>query len=305
MSRRVVIRIADLPARRALHGPRSGLAIGPPRRLVRLARIVALAVIIGMAIAYLYFAASAWHMADAAAYWNAAVRLRDGRELYPVVSNVEASDVYRYSPWFAWLAIPFTYLPMQLAGAIWSAVLVAASTIAMMPLARRGAWLGIVFFWPVLIGISAIGNVQPLMIAALMLGVERRSGPLWIAMAASLKVFPLLYVLVYVGRGEWRKAGLTLAMTALFVGPFLVYRLEHYPTSAGGAAVLIAWPLLYLAVAAASGLLTLMLARSPWAWLAAATTVCLSLPRLFVYDVTYMLIGGAHEPSQPQQVDGQ
>ena len=40
-----------------------------------------------------------------------------------VVGNVEASDVYRYAPWFAWLTVPFTYLPIWLAGAIWSLML--------------------------------------------------------------------------------------------------------------------------------------------------------------------------------------
>ncbi len=269
------------------------LDLHPPRLLVRVARIVALAVIIGMSIGYLYFAISAWHMTDAGAYWNAAMRLREGHELYPVVPNVEASDVYRYSPWFAWLAIPFTYLPLPVAGAIWSLILVAASTVAVIPLARRRAWLGVAFFWPMLIGISAIGNVHALMIAALVLGVERRSGPLWIAMAASLKAFPILLVLVYIGRREWRRAAACLVLTAVLVSPFLLYPLDHYPTSAGGAAVLITWPVVYVAVVAASIGATLWLARSRYGWLAGAVGVCLALPRFFLYDVTYLLVGAA------------
>ncbi len=267
----------------------------PPRLLVRAARMLALAIIIGMSIGYLYFAVSAWHMTDAGAYWNAAMRLRDGQELYPVVPNVEASDVYRYSPWFAWLAIPFTYLPQAVAGAIWSLILVASSTLAVVPLARRKAWLGVAFFWPMLIGISAIGNVHPLMIAALVLGVERRTGPLWIAMAASLKAFPLLFVLVYIGRREWRRAAACLVLTAVFVAPFLLYPLDHYPTSAGGAAVLLTWLPVYVVVLVAAVVVTLTLARTKWAWLAAAATVCLSLPRFFVYDSTYLLIGMTEE----------
>jgi hypothetical protein len=274
------------------------LDIQPPRLMVRSARIVALAIIIGMAIGYLYWAASAWKMTDAGAYWNAAMRLREGQDLYPVVPNVEASDVYRYSPWFAWVAVPFTFLPIQVAGALWSAILIGASTMAVVPLARRRLWLGVIFFWPMLIGISAIGNVHALMIAALVLGIERRSGPLWIAMAASLKAFPIVLVLVYIGRREWARAVASLTLTGVLVAPFLLYRLDHYPTSAGGAAVLIAWPSVYTIIIAVSMAATLLLTRTKWAWLAGATTVCLALPRFFVYDITYLLAGTVQEQGE-------
>jgi hypothetical protein len=273
----------------------------PPRLLVRAARILALAIIIGMAVGYLYWAVVEWKMPDAEAYWNAALRLRHGQELFPMVPDVEASDVFRYSPWFAWLAVPFTFLPIQVAGALWSAVLIAASTVAVVPLVRRRAWLAAVLFWPILIAISTNGNVQALMIAALVLGVERRSGPLWIAAAASLKAFPILYVLVYVGRREWWKAAVTFVLTAVLVAPFLLYSLEHYPTSAGGAGVLITWPVVYVVVVAVSAGLALWLGRTRYGWLAAAVTVCLALPRFFLYDVTYLLVGTAspangHDP---------
>ena len=45
----------------------------------RLARIVALAVIIGIGFFNLYQAALHWTLSDAAAYWNAGMRLREGR----------------------------------------------------------------------------------------------------------------------------------------------------------------------------------------------------------------------------------
>jgi hypothetical protein len=269
------------------------LDIHPPRLLVRAARIVALAIIIGMAIGYLYWAVAEWKMPDAEAYWNAAMRLRHGQELFPVVPNVEASDVFRYSPWFAWLTVPFTFLPIQLAGAIWSAILIGASTLAVMPMVRKRAWLGVVLFWPILIAISTNGNVQALIIAALVLGVERRSGALWIAAAASLKAFPLLFVLIYIGRREWAKAAVTVTLTAVLVAPFLLYPLEHYPTSAGGAAALYAWPVVYAAVVGMSVVATLLLAGTRYSWLTGATTTCLALPRFFLYDITYLVVATA------------
>jgi len=147
---------------------------------VRLARTVALAVIIGIGIFNLLQAATHWTLSDAAAYWNAALRLREGAPLYPVVANVDASEVYRYAPWFAWLAVPFTWLPLQVAGALWSALLLAGSGLALVPLARARAWVAVAFFAPILVGISAVGNVHPLLIASLVWTVERRSGPFWI-----------------------------------------------------------------------------------------------------------------------------
>jgi hypothetical protein len=273
-----------------------------PRRVVRLARLVTIAVVVGMGISFLYWAAVTWEMPDAGAYWQAALRLRAGEPLYPVLGDVEASDVYRYAPWFAWLAVPFTFLPIQVAGLIWSAILVAASTAAVWPLVRERRWLLVAFFWPILIGISAIGNVHALMLAPLVHGLERRSGPLWIALAASLKAVPILLVLVYLGRREWWRAAATLALTALLVAPALRYDLSGYPTGAAQAGLLINWPPVYLVIVGCAVVLTLLLARSRWGWLAAATATTLALPRFFVYDVTLLLVGtvparGREDPS--------
>jgi hypothetical protein len=52
-------------------------------------------------------------------------------------------------------------------------------------------------------------------------------------------------------------------------------------------------------VLAAAVIATVALARTKWAWLAAAATVCLSLPRFFVYDSTYLLIGTTNEHRKP------
>jgi len=269
------------------------------RTQVRLARTVALAVIIGIGLFNLYQAATHWTLSDAAAYWNAALRLREGEPLYPVLVNVDASEVYRYAPWFAWVAVPFTYLPQQLAGALWSAVLLVASAAALMPLARARAWLLVALFAPILVGISAVGNVQSLMIAALVWGVERRGGPLAIGAAASLKIFPILVVVAYIGRGEWWRAVTAIAVAAALWAPALLHDLRGYATEAGQAAAIFAVPMLWAVVVGAGIGVTLRLARTRFAWVAAATTVALSLPRLFVYDVTYLMVGAAPTPRRP------
>ena len=258
---------------------------------VRLARTVALAVIIGIGIFNLIAAVTHWTLSDAAAYWNAAERLRDGAPLYPVLTDVDASEVYRYAPWFAWLAVPFTYLSVQLAGVVWSALLLLGSALALVPLVRMRAWLAVALFAPILVGISAVGNVQPLLIAPLVWSVERRSGPLWIGVAASLKVFPILFALVYLGRGQWPRALVAVAVAVVLWAPALLYDLRGYATEAGQAASLISAPILWAVVVGAAIGVTLRLARGPFGWLAAAVSVVVALPRLFVYDVTYLMVG--------------
>ncbi len=266
---------------------------------VRLARTVALAVVIGIGLFNVYQAAINWTLSDASAYWNAALRLRDGAALYPVLSDVDASEVYRYAPWFAWLTVPFTFLSVQVAGALWSVLLLGASIIAIIPLARARAWLLVAFFAPILVGISAVGNVQPLLIAALVWSVERRGGPIWIGVAASLKIFPILFAVVYLGRREWNRAAVAVGVGAVLWAPALLYDLRGYATDAGEAASLFALPALWVVVVASALAITLRLAPTRFAWLAAATTVVLSLPRLFVYDVTYLMVGAVPEGHQP------
>jgi len=265
-------------------------------RQKRLARTVVLGLVIGLGIGNLYWSFAQWTLSDAGAYWHAAQRLREGAGLYPVVTNVEASDVYRYAPWFAWLAIPFTYLPVRVAGAVWSLILVLASIAAVVPMARRQGWIQVSFFFPILIGISAVGNVHALMIAWLVWGVERRSGPLWIALAASLKGVPFLLTLVYVGRRQWGRAAATLVLTILLVAPAFLYDLRGYVTDAGSATMLTGTPILFAGVVAVVSLITMAAARGRFAWLAASAAVVLATPRFFIYDISYLLVSFPSSP---------
>lgn len=262
-----------------------------PPVAARLARTVVLALVIAIGLFNLYQAATNWTLSDAEAYWNAGVRLREGAALYPAVASVDGSDVYRYAPWFAWAAVPVTYLPQTMAGILWSGLLLVASGWALVPLVRARAWLLIALFGPILVGISAVGNVHPMLIAVLVHGVDRRAGPAAIAVAASLKIFPLLLALVYAGRRQWAQLGISVALAALLWAPALAYDLSAYATDPGQAAFLYGIPVLYFIAAGAGIGVTLALARTRWAWLSASTTVALSLPRFFVYDVTYLMIG--------------
>lgn len=247
--------------------------------------------VVGFGIAQLLLTVTDWHLRDMDAYWDAAMRLRSGGELYPPLSNAEASDTYRYAPWFAFVWVPLTFLPKSAVGVLWSLALLSASWLALRPALRAQAWMVVALFAPVLIGISAIGNVHPMLVAALVHGLERRSGPVWVGLAASLKVTPILFVLIYVGRGEWRRAAAATALAGLLAGHGLVFDLSHYPVDAGAASGLVALPVLYALLVGISMGVTLRQAGSGSGRLAAAATVTLASPRLFVYDASYVLVG--------------
>jgi hypothetical protein len=232
--------------------------------------------------------------ADVAAYWNAAERLRAGEPLYaPGAAN--ASDLYRYAPWFAAAWIPLTYLPREAVTAGWVGLMLAAAALSTLPLLRRGpgGWAAFAIFAPLQLQGAVFGNVQPLLVLLLMWGVERRGGPLWIAIGASLKAVPLLLALVYAGRGEWRRALLSTGLTALLVLPAVLFDLSGYSTSPGPNQTSLAGvsPLVFLPVAAASLVVTWVLARTPYAWAAAGLAMVLSLPRLLPYQLGFLLVG--------------
>ena len=255
----------------------------------RLARLAVTALIVGIGISQIILTLGDWHLSDMGAYWDAAHRLRDGEHLYPALADAEASSVYRYAPWFAWLWVPISLLPIEAARVLWSSLLLAASALALLPFVRARAWLLVWLFAPILVGISAIGNVQPLIVAGLVLGLERRTGPLWIAGAASLKAVPILFVITYLGRRQYARAGVAVVATALLVAPMLFFDLSNYPTGGGAATMLIDVPVVYAVVVGAAILVSLKLARTGHGWLASSTAVALALPRFFVYDLTFLM----------------
>jgi hypothetical protein len=267
-----------------------------------------LALLFGLAsYALLTYALSREVGADVAAYWNAAERLRDGQPLY-VPGEPNASDLYRYAPWFAAAWVPLTFLPRDAVVAGWVALMVVAAVVSTVPLLWRGptGWAAFALFLPLQLQGSIFGNVQPLLVLMLMWGVERRSGPLWVAIGASLKAVPLVMALVYAGRGEFGKAGWALALTVILVAPMLLFDLSSYPTSPGpnqqslaGVSLLLFVPIAALSLAGAY-----LMARTPYRWLAGAVAMVASLPRLLTYEAGFMLIGMPFRPrAEPGKPD--
>ena len=101
---------------------------------------------------------------DVAAYWNAAERLRNGETLY-AAGAANASDLYRYAPWFAFAWIPLTYLPFEAVVSAWVGLMVAAALFLHGAAAQLGptGWAAFAFFMPLQLQGAVFGNVQPLL----------------------------------------------------------------------------------------------------------------------------------------------
>jgi hypothetical protein len=273
------------------------------RSVIRAARLIALAIVIGWSLANVIQRVGDWTLSDMNAYWNAAMRLRDGAPLYPPLSDPGAADVYRYSPWFAWAWVPITYLPHAVVSIAWSVMLASASLVTAGLIARRGSLTAIALgslIGSLLLWSAASGNVQPLLVSLMAWGVERRSGPVWIGLATSLKIFPMLYALVYVGRREWSRAAIALLIGAGLFAWTLAYDLSNYPRSVSDSPnpLLGMGPVAYGAVILGGAALTLLYARKRFGWLAAAMTVFIAIPRASLIDLSHAAVGAVSGASQ-------
>jgi len=196
------------------------------------------------------------------------------------------------------LWVPLTYLPRQAAELIWAAGPGAASLAVLWGLLRlrTAASLALALaLAPMFLGLVQVGNVQPLVVVMLAFGISRRSGPLWIALAASLKAVPILYVLIYAARREWRRVTVAVAATALLVFPILLTGLSGYTTDPGASFSLYhyASPLVWALVGGAATVLAAWLAwrQSPFVWVATSIAVMLVAPRAHPTYATFLVVG--------------
>jgi hypothetical protein len=125
--------------------------------------------------------------------------------------------------------------------------------------------------------------------------VERRYlGPLSIAAAASLKAFPALFAIVYLARREWDRFVLAVVASLALVAPMLFYDLSDYTISPGFSITASVWaPPLYAVLAVSALIGAALMRRTRFRWLAAGTSVTLTMTRLLWYDLTFLLAGVA------------
>ncbi|MBA3688824.1 MAG: DUF2029 domain-containing protein [Chloroflexi bacterium] len=267
------------------------------RRRLGVTQVIVLAICIGFGLAFVISNVRSWELEDADAYWNAALRVRDGLPLYiPVDPAADEMTAFRYAPWFAWLWVPLTFLPKDVVQVGWSLLLIGATAAAIFPLTQQRTVAAIclaVLLGGLLVRSASTGNVHALLVAGLVYGGPRRSGPIWIGIAASLKIAPIAYAMVYVGQRDWGRAALSLAVAAILFAPAFLYDLRGYPSDPGDSLSLlsIAGPVPWAGLAVVALVVAFALARSKAAWGAASVAVLSLIPRLELYSLTYLLVG--------------
>jgi uncharacterized membrane protein len=175
--------------------------------------------------------AFAYHAAtepmDFRVYWHGTRGVLDGtRPVYGPESGLGWPMHYRYPPLFLLLFAPLTLLPLELAAALWSllkglVVIVLSRAIAVRLGfgARREEWLvPLLLMGPYMVGELHFGNVQFLIIALmaaslLWLRSQPRLAALSLALAASIKVWPLVFLPLL----AVRRHGAVVAWTLLFI----------------------------------------------------------------------------------------
>lgn len=229
-----------------------------------------------------------WHLDDMHVYRDAAQRLVEGEPLYD--GGATPFKTYRYAPWYAFAWVPLSRLPAI--EIIWSIAMLAASAACVWPVLRRDRLHLALFlmFAPLLFAISASGNVQPLMVAALIHGLPTKWGWVAVGLAASLKIAPLAFVAVFIAERRWWSVVGACLLTGALWAPLLLFTVDPATWDAAGIAATFPAPLwLASALTTAAVALYLALKRSHATLLAASLAAILALPRLFAYEITILL----------------
>ena len=264
------------------------------------ARRVVSAIFIALSVTNVIWAVADWRFYDLITYLDAAQMWVDTGNPYTATPRAEDWLLYRYGPWFAALFVPLLSLPRPVVEVGFSVVVTVASILAMVPMIRqygRQAVPVALFLGTMLFGIGTGGNIQPVMVAILAWSLTTRFGPLGVAVAASMKLTPILFVLVFAGQREWRKVAWTLVLTAVLLGPILFFELPPQATMAGPSnSLLHVHPVLWALVAAATvGIAAWQSYRvAPTRWLATCVAVVMASPRLIGYDLTMFLASTPH-----------
>jgi hypothetical protein len=171
-----------------------------------------------------------WEFNDIHAYLGAAQRIAEGGPVYAPASD--ETDLYRYAPWFAVLWIPLTRLPTLAVEIGWAIVLVVATFLVLFKFRRSWAALALaLLLGGLLYRTAGWGNVQPILVAALVYLLPTRAGPWVVGITASLKPWPLVAVVVYARRREWSAVAISLGVMALLWLPAVFTDLNVYPAS--------------------------------------------------------------------------
>ena len=272
----------------------------------RVSRLLALSVAVLGVVLLLGAALNGNVQPDADAYWHAALRIRDGQALYGGPRGDE-TEIYRYAPWFAFAWVPLTYLGQDAAYGVWRAVLLLSTLVAIWPLIRRPTLASVtlaILLGGLLVTNLPAANVTPLIVGALAAGLRTRLGPLLLGLAGSLKLFPLVLVAGYLAERRWGAAAVAIGVAGVLWLNVVAFDLRLFMQIGGpafylgGVSLLRVAALLWIPVALGTAALVIVLAvkGSKWTWLAAAAAIPLAVPRVWLPDAGYVLVGADKAP---------
>lgn len=238
-------------------------------------------------------------LGDAHAYYDAASRLNAGQPLYPEGLDPNTTEIYLYPPALAVLLRPLALLPFEAFALVWELAIVASfvALVRYLGVRRRATWiaigmLGVPIGWALTV---AQAHVPMTLLLAL--------GQPWsIALAANLKLTPVLIAIWWLGRRDYESFFAFLVWMALLAGAQLLLAFDAsiaYFQNIGFEEVgqvrnvspYAQSPELWIALVLVGALVTLALARTRWGWPAAVTLATLSPPRLLVYMLMGLLAG--------------
>lgn len=236
-------------------------------------------------------------LADVRAYYAAGARLNAGLPLYDQPVGTDEAAFYRYPPLLAIVFRPLALLPFEAAALVWEAILVAAFawTLVRLGLRRSDTWL--------MLGILALPTAWSIAIGqahVLVTALLASATPFGVALAAHLKLFPILAGVYWVGRRDWRAIGwlagwtLGLGLVQFALEPVGTIAFLRFPTldQVGAVRNISPYgisPILWAILLVGGGLLALRLAPSRWGWAMAVTLATLATPRLIVYQLSSLL----------------
>jgi hypothetical protein len=151
-------------------------------------------------------------LADVRAYYDAGARLNAGLPLYVQTATTDDPGFYRYPPLLAIAFRPLALLPYETAALIWEAFLIVLFVGTLVRLGLRNEWTWIVSGWlaaPIAWSL-AVGQAQVAVTFLIALGA-----PWAVALAGHLKILPVIVVVYWLGRRDWRAVG---RFVAWFVG---------------------------------------------------------------------------------------
>jgi glycosyl transferase family 87 len=253
----------------------------------------ALAVLGALAGAYIFVLhATTDPAADVHAYYEAGARLNAGQPLYDQAATVEGSHFYFYPPLLAVAFRPLALLPFEVAATIWMAVVVAAlaGSVWLAGVRNRWTWYALGWLAAPIAWSLVIGQAHILVMYLLTLGT-----PFGLALAGSLKVFPALAAVYWLGRRDWPMLGrfvawgLGLLALSFILEPSGTIAFLSFPnleligevTNLSPYAIS---PALWTAMVAGLAIAALLLARTRFGWFMALLLSVLAAPRLHLYQ---------------------